>query len=137
MSLKQFDMFYWPYLMKIVNALVDKGYTPEIFFEGDYTKRLEYLTELPKGKCIARFDRTDMARAKEVLNGHICIQGNVPSSLLQTSDPEGVVQYCKWLIDVVGKDGGYIMGTGSVVDEVKPENLKAMVDFTREYGRYR
>ncbi len=29
------------------------------------------------------------------------------------------------------------MGTGSVVDEVKPENLKAMVDFTREYGQYR
>ena len=24
----------------------------------------------------------------------------------------------------------------SVVDEVRPENLKAMIDFTREYGRY-
>jgi hypothetical protein len=29
------------------------------------------------------------------------------------------------------------MGTGSVVDEVKPENLKAMLDFTKEYGKYR
>jgi hypothetical protein len=29
------------------------------------------------------------------------------------------------------------MGPGSVVDEVKPENLKAMVDFTHEYGKYR
>jgi hypothetical protein len=137
MSLKQFEKFYWPYLVKLVNALVDRGYTPEIFFEGDYTKRLEYLRELPKGKCIGRFDRTDMAKAKEVLNGHMCIQGNVPSSLLQTSDTAGVIKYCKWLIDVVGKDGGYIMGTGSVVDEVKPENLKAMIDFTREYGQYR
>ena len=78
-----------------------------------------------------------MAKAKEVLNGHMCIQGNVPSSLLQTGSQEDVLKYCKWLIDVVGKDGGYIMGTGSVVDEVKPENLKAMVDFTREYGQYR
>jgi hypothetical protein len=136
MSLKQFEQFYWPYLLKIVNALVDKGYTPEIFFEGDYTQRLEYLRQLPSGKCIARFDRSDMARVKEALGGHTCIQGNVPSSLLQTSDKEGVIKYCKWLIDVVGKDGGYIMGTGSVVDEVKPENLKAMVDFTREYGVY-
>jgi len=136
MSLKQFEQFYWPYLLKVVQALVDKGYTPEIFFEGDYTQRLEYLTQLPKGKCIARFDRSDMAKVKAVLGGHTCIQGNVPSSLLQTSDKEGVIKYCKWLIDVVGKDGGYIMGTGSVVDEVKPENLKAMVDFTREYGRY-
>jgi len=29
------------------------------------------------------------------------------------------------------------MGPGSVVDEVKAENLKTMVDFTREYGVYR
>jgi uroporphyrinogen-III decarboxylase len=137
MSLKQFEHFYWPYLMKLVNALVEAGYTPEIFFEGDYTQRLEYLRELPKGKVIARFDRSDMAKAKEILGGHVCISGNVPASLLQTSDVAGVKKYCKWLIDVVGKDGGFIMGPGSVVDEVKPENLKAMVDFTREYGQYR
>jgi hypothetical protein len=137
MSLKQFEKFYWPYLMKLVNALVEAGYTPEIFFEGDYTKRLEYLQELPKGKVIARFDRSDMAKAKEVLRGRVCIMGNVPASLLQTSDPEGVKKYCKWLIDVVGKDGGFILGPGSVVDEVKMENLKAMIDFTHEYGKYR
>ncbi len=136
MSIKQFEKFYWPYLKKLVNALVDAGYTPEVFFEGDYTQRLEYLREFPKGKVIARFDRSDMVKVKEVLGGHLCISGNVPSSLLQTSDVEGVKKYCKWLIDVVGKDGGFIMGPGSVVDEVKPENLKAMIDFTREYGKY-
>jgi hypothetical protein len=137
MSLKQFELFYWPYLLKLVKALVDAGYTPEIFFEGDYTQRLEYLRELPKGKVIARFDRSDMAKAKEVLGGHVCIQGNVPASLLQTGDVEAVKKYCKWLIDVVGKDGGFILGPGSVVDEVKIENLKAMIDFTHEYGKYR
>jgi uroporphyrinogen-III decarboxylase len=137
MSLKQFEQFYWPYLMKLVNALVDAGYTPEVFFEGDYTRRLEYLQELPKGKVIARFDRSDMAKVKEALGGRICIEGNVPASLLQMSDVAGVKKYCKWLIDVVGKDGGFIMCPGSVVDEVKPENLKAMVDFTHEYGKYR
>ena len=51
-------------------------------------------------------------------------------------DTEAVIKYCKWLIDVVGEGGGYIMGTGSVVDQAKPENLKAMVDFTRDYGKY-
>jgi hypothetical protein len=136
MSLPQFEKFYWPYLMKLVNALVDAGYTPEIFFEGDYTKRLEYLQELPKGKVIARFDRSDMAKVKQMLGGRVCISGNVPASLLQTSDVDEVKKYCKWLIDVVGKDGGLIVGPGSVIDEVKAENLKTMVDFTREYGRY-
>jgi len=136
MSLEQFEKFYWPYLLKQVHALVDAGYTPEIFFEGDYTQRLEYLLELPKGKVIARMDRTDMAKAKEILEGHVCLSGNVPSSLLQTGTVDEVKEYCKWLIDVAGKDGGLIVGPRSVVDEVKPENLKAMIDFTREYGKY-
>jgi hypothetical protein len=137
MSKKQFETFYWPYLKKLVNALVEAGNTPDIFFEGDYTSRLEYLCELPKGKVIARFDRSDMKKAKEILGGHICISGNVFPSLLQTGSSEDVKQYCKWLIDVVGKDGGYIMTSASALDEVNPQNLKTMIDFTREYGKYR
>lgn len=49
---------------------------------------------------------------------------------------QDVKDYCKKLIDVVGKGGGYILGPRSATDEVKPENLKAMIEFTKEYGRY-
>jgi hypothetical protein len=136
MSLKQFEIFYFPYLKKLVEALVEKGFTPNLFFEGDYTKRLEYLLELPKGKVLGLFDRSDMKKTKEVLGGHMCIMGNMPSSILQTGSVDEVKAACKWLIDTCGKDGGYIMAPGSSVDEVKPENLKAMIDFTKEYGKY-
>ncbi len=136
MSIKQFEKFYWPHLKKLVNGLVDAGYTPDIFFEGDYTSRLNYLRELPRGKVIARFDRIDMAKAKEILENHICIAGNVPSSLLQAGSTEDVKMYCKGLIDVAGKGGGYIMTSASSLDMVSSENLKTMVDFTKEYGRY-
>jgi hypothetical protein len=44
--------------------------------------------------------------------------------------------YCKRLIDTVRKDGGLIMDTAVMLDEAKPENLKAMIDFTKEYGVY-
>ncbi len=136
MSLKQFEKFYFPYLKRLVEALVSKGYTPNVFYEGDYTTRLEYLRDLPKGKILALFDRSDMKKVKEVLGGHTCIAGNMPSSILQTGTVDDVKKACKWLIDVVGKDGGYIMAPGSSMDEVKPENLKTMVDFTKEYGKY-
>ena len=53
MSLNQFETFYWPGLKKIILALIDAGLTPFVFFEGDFTSRLEYLTELPKGKTQA------------------------------------------------------------------------------------
>jgi hypothetical protein len=47
-----------------------------------------------------------------------------------------VKDYVKKLIDVVGKDGGLIVSSRSSLDEVKPENLKTMIDFTKEYGVY-
>jgi uroporphyrinogen-III decarboxylase len=137
MSLKQFEDFYWPYLKKVIQAMVDAGYTPDIFFEGDYNSRLEYLAELPKGKVIARFDQIDMSRAKQILGKTVCISGNVPVSALQVGTVEDVRRVCKQLIDVAGKDGGYIMSPASSLDEVKPENLKTMIEFTMEYGKYR
>jgi len=33
--------------------------------------------------------------------------------------------------------GGYIMVNGAVIDEAKPENMKTMIDFTKEYGVYK
>jgi len=137
LSKEQFDTFYWPTFKKLVLTLIERGGTPCIFFEGDCTSRLEYLLEFPKGKLLARLDRTDIFRAKEILKDHICIEGNVPSTLLLTGTVQDVKDYCKKLIDVVGKDGGYILSPRSSTDEVKPENLKAMIEFTKEYGVYR
>jgi len=136
MSMEQFKTFYWPGFKKLVFSLIERGATPYIFLEGDFTSRLEYLLEFPKGKFYIRLDTTDIFRAKEILGGHCCIEGNVPSTLLQMGSVEDVKDYCKKLIDVVGKDGGFILGPRSSTDEVKPENLKAMIEFTKEYGRY-
>ena len=57
--------------------------------------------------------------------------------MLHSGTPDDVRGYCKKIIDTIGKDGGFIMDTGVMLDEAKPENLKAMFDFTREYGVYR
>jgi hypothetical protein len=137
LSKKQFDTFYWPTFKTLVMTLIERGLTPCIFFEGNFTSRLEYLLEFPKGSLLARLDTTDIFRAKEILKGHICIEGNVPSSLLQVGTVQDVKDHCKKLIDVVGKGGGYILSPRSSTDEVKQENLKAMIEFTKEYGVYR
>ncbi|HUJ68864.1 MAG TPA: hypothetical protein VLW86_05040, partial [Syntrophorhabdales bacterium] len=103
----------------------------------DYTSRLEYLLELPKGSIFAHMDTTDIFRAKEILGGHLCISGNVPCSLVGTGTPDSVKEYVKKMIDVCGKDGGFIMSTRSPVDDVNPDCLRALIDFTIEYGVYR
>ena len=47
-----------------------------------------------------------------------------------------VQDFCRDLIDDCGKDGGFILAN-MPIDHAKPENVKAMIDFTREYGVYR
>ena len=137
MSSKQFETFYWPGLKKVILALVDGGLTPFVFFEGGYNQRLEYLRELPKGKVVAWFDKTDMFKAKEVLGDRVCLMGNVPSSLLSVGTPQEVKDYSKKLIDIVGDGGGFIMSGGTAIANVKPELVKLWIDYTREYGVYK
>ena len=137
MSLKQFETFYWPGLKTILLAMTDAGLTPFVFWEGSWDQRLEYLRELPKGKVVGWFDRTNLFKAKEVIGDTMCICGDMPLSLLQTGTPEQVKAYAKKLIDVVGRGGGFIMGSNTVLDNANPKLVKVWVDFTREYGVYR
>ncbi len=136
MSDKQYQTFYWPTFKKLILGLVNKGLVPFIFAEGSYDTRLETIKDIPRGKTIWHFDFTDMAKAKEVLGNTACIAGNVPISLLNTGTPDEVKDYCQKLIDVAGKNGGFIMTSGGVIDKAKPENVRAMIEFTKEYGKY-
>ena len=136
MSNKQFEKFYWPYLKTLIEAITDAGCIAMPFFEGVYEQRLEYLQELPKGKVIAWFDRSDMNLVKEKLGGRMCICGGMPITMLQTSTVDKVKEYTKNLIETVGCDGGYIMTSSTVLDEARPELVKAWMDATKEYGVY-
>jgi uroporphyrinogen-III decarboxylase len=138
MSQKQFETFYWPSLRKILNALANEGIMAVCFAEGSFNTRLDTINEFPKGAVCWYFDQTDMARAKNILGAKCCIMGNVPSSLLMTGTKAQVKEYCRNLIEVCGKGGGYILASGSAgIDRAKVENLRAMVEATKEYGVYR
>ena len=136
MSDEQYQRFYWPTLKKVILDLIDEGLIPVVFAEGGYNSRLEIIRGLPQGKVVWRFDDTDMARAKEILGDSACIYGNVPAALLTTGTADEVRAYCKKLIDVAGKGGGFILSSGAVIDMAKPENVRAMIEFTKEYGIY-
>ena len=137
MSQKQFDTFYWPSLKKVMNALINDGILVRLFAEGKFDTRLEKINEFPKGSVSWWFDQTDMFRAKQVLGNSCCIQGNVPSSLLMTGTPAAVKDYCRKLIEVCGRGGGFILSPGAIVDNPKLENIRVMVEAVREYGTFR
>ncbi|MCJ7604731.1 MAG: hypothetical protein MUO19_01685, partial [Dehalococcoidales bacterium] len=136
MSDAQFEKFYWPYLRRVVEGLVEEGCVPCLFAEGKYTNRLDLVTDLPRGKVYWHFDQTDMDKAKKVLRDRACIAGNVPTSLLLTGTPQAVKEYCRHLIEVCGEGGGFILTGGASIDKGNPDNLRAMIEAVEEYGVY-
>lgn len=135
MSNEQFARFYWPGLKKLLLALIDAGLTPMPFFEGDYTDRLEFLTELPRGKVLGNFHLVDLKKCKNLLGDIMCFRGNVPADLLATSTPQKVKDYVKMLIDTFADNGGLIIDGGSGIPyESRPENVEAMTEAVFEYG---
>jgi len=136
MSLEQFKKFYWPTLRALTIALINEGLNPYLFWEGDCTSRLEYIKDIPAGKAMYRFEATDMKKAKDILRDRVCIRGNVPISLLSTGTPDDVRSYCKKLIDYVGKDGGLIIDSSAHLTDANLENIRAMFQYTKEYGVY-
>jgi hypothetical protein len=137
MSDEQFKKFYWPTLRTVIVGLIEGGCVPFIAAEGGYNSRLEVIRDLPKGKTLWMFDQTDMVKAKEIVGDTLCLFGNMPASMLQLGTPQQVKDYAKKLIDTAGKGGGFIMANGSFFDYGKPDNVKAMLDFTKEYGVYK
>ena len=137
MSLSQFEKFYWPQLKGLMLKLIDHGIMPGCFYEGVWDERLEYLTELPKGKTFGMFQASDIFKVKEVLGDTMCIIGGMPNSLIQSGTVQEVRDFTKRLCQEVGKDGGFIMSTGvGEMSGAKPELVRAWVDATLEYGSY-
>ena len=136
MSDSQYETFYWPTFKKVILGLIDEGCVPLLFAEGKYNRRLEVIKDLPRGSVLWWFDQTDMIKAKEILGDTACISGNVPTSLMCTGNPEDVKEYCRNLIQVCGKGGGFILTGGASIDRGDPRNLRAMIEAAEEYGVY-
>ena len=137
LSDEQFKKFYWPTLRKVMMGLIAEGVVPNPALEGKWTTRLEVMQDMPKGKTLWMIDQSDIAKAKKTIGKIGCMHGNVPSDLLSLGTPQQVKDYVKNLIDTCSKDGGFIVSNGAFFDQAKAENVKAVVDTTKEYGVYK
>jgi hypothetical protein len=134
MSDAQFRKFYWPGLKKSLQVHVDLGYVPVPFFEAEFGKRLECLLELPKGKILASIEAVDAVRAKKILGGHTALQVRCPNTCKLWSISQ-MESFIKDLIDKCGGGGGLLLVI-KMPDSVKIEDMQAMLESIKEYGRY-
>ena len=137
LSPEQFERFYWPTLKEIIVEIHKLGHQVLFYAEGDWNPNLKFIKELPDQSIIYHVDRGDIFEVHREVGHKFCLSGGVPNELLTFGTPEEIRECCKKVIDVVAKDGGYIMDAGAIMqNDPQIENVKAMTDFTREYGVY-
>ncbi len=136
-SLEHFEKFYWPTLKPVIEEIWANGHQVLFYAEGNWDAHLKAFAELPDQSIVYHVDQGDIFEAHKVIGHKFCISGGIPNYLLSVGTPDEVRDCCKKVIDGVAKDGGYIMDAGAIVqNDAKIENIKAMTDFTREYGTY-
>ena len=137
LSPAQFERFYWPTLKQIIEAIWAKGKQVLFYAEGEWNPNLKYIAELPDLSIIYHVDRGDIFEVHRAVGHKFCLSGGIPNDLLAFGKPEEVRACCKKVIEGVARDGGYIMDASAIMqDDTKVENLRAMTEFTREYGVY-
>ncbi len=137
-SREHFETIYWATLRPIFEALWAQGNQVLMYAEGKWNAHLERFAELPAASMIFHLDRTDPVAAHRILGPKFCLSGGLPNALLAFGSTDDVKAKCRWLIENVGAEGGYIMDASAIMqNDATIENLRAMTDATLEYGTYR
>lgn len=136
-SYEQFRKFYWATLKPVIQEIWSHGHQVLFYAEGNWNKHLDAFAELPDQSIIYHADRGDIFEIHKAIGHKFCLSGGIPNTLLGYAKPDDVRARCKAVIDGVARDGGYIMDASAIIqNDAKIENVRAMTDFTLEYGVY-
>ena len=129
LSPEDYQIFSWPYLQKIVNAL--KDHIPVIVFGKGCWFALPEMGR--SGAAALGVDWTCTARnARYLSGGQITLQGNFDPARLLSPIPV-IKKSVKEMIDAFGKDR-YIVNLGhGILPNIPVDHAKAFVDAVKEY----
>jgi uroporphyrinogen decarboxylase len=134
-SPKTYEEFAFPYQKEIARRVHGQGGLLSIHMCGQSTGIMKKLAET--GADVLEFDvQTDFKSARSAALGKSCLLGNVDTSeVLTFGSPESVREECRWRLEDVKGEGGYILSSGCALSpNTPPENLHAMVRAAAEFG---
>ncbi len=136
-SPKVYQRFAFSYQKRLVEALRAEGKEIGLHICGNATKIIEPMVNT--GSIFLQVDyKIDREACKRVTQGKTTLIGTVdPSGVLALGTVEDVVQAARSDIDHLAKGGGFILSPGCTLPYTTPdENVAALVNTAREYGRY-
>ena len=139
MSSKDVEKFYWPTFVKIIQALVDHGFIPSIFFEADWERHMYLLPGLPKGVISTSFENVKRESIKKYLPSWAVLTRAFPFMLMKTGTKQECIDEVKRVIDDLAGDGKFIFGPNKGMlraGDINMENVQAIIQTVKEYGKY-
>jgi uroporphyrinogen decarboxylase len=137
LSPELFETFAFPFEKAVIEALAGLSLPVFLHICGDTAHIFDLM--VATGAPALEVDyQHDIAYYKDRSGGQVCLQGNVePSGVLLQGTVEQVKTACRRAIEQ-GKPGSrFILSSGCEVPRDTPaENLRAMVEAAREFGRY-
>lgn len=135
---KDFEKFYWPTFNQVCHIAAEQGQQMQIFLEGDWTRFVDYLQELPQG-TILWVEYGDPKVFKEKLGKKMILGGFYPLTLLGTASKEKCIDKAKELLDILAPGGNYIFILDKWalnIADINPENYVAVLEYVRDHGKY-
>jgi uroporphyrinogen decarboxylase len=81
--------------------------------------------------------KTDFLTARAATRGKCTIMGNIDTTKLFLGDYDAVFKATKELIELNKNEGELIVSSGCMISQdTPPDNLRAMVDATKQFGRF-
>jgi uroporphyrinogen-III decarboxylase len=81
-------------------------------------------------------ESNDIEMLKREVGATNCISGIYPARLLVTGTKQQVVDEAKRIMDVFAPGGGYVFDFDGGVYDAKRENVEALFECIKDYGKY-
>jgi len=131
--------FYRRYLLPKERAVVRSFIRPFIAHsDGDMTPLLpDWLTLGQAAIHPIQPDVMDIRQVKEQYGDRVCLVGNIFMDDLVHKEPADIEAQVRERIETIGRGWGYILSSSnSLTDDMKTENVQAMITAIARYGRY-
>lgn len=131
-SKRHFDGFVLPSLKRFTSDIKAMGAMTFLHICGNTLDKLESIAE--SGVDLISIDsKVDLAEAKKVFKGRMCLGGNVnPVSVMKDGSVEDVSRESRRCIEEAASQGGYMLMPGcDIPPSVPEENIRILLDTAR------
>jgi uroporphyrinogen decarboxylase len=132
-----YRQFAYPYVQRLVKDLSSQNVLLAYHICGNSTPILPDMVST--GAAIIEIDqKADMHTAKTAANGKSVLLGPVdPSGVMASGTPEQVTEKAREAINILGADGGLILGPGCALPaSTSDANIDALIEAAKQFGRY-